>query len=285
MANYRAISPGYLEAIGTRLVRGRAFADTDRSNTPPVALVSTTLADRFLSEQGIGQQLLIPDNSGGQRPLEIIGVVDDVRHAAIDRPGALDIYLPLRQIPADEVSTLRETQFWIVRTASDPAAFRGTFLEHLRAVDPDAAVSNPGAMRQLIDDSLGPRRFNLALFGAFAATAVLLAVVGLYSLVSYAVSQRTQEIGLRMAVGASQGDVQRMILRQASVLGLLGIVVGVGLTAAGVPLMSSMVPDLVIPTVMAASATTLLFTVVLMAAWWPARRAAKTEPTVALKVP
>lgn len=284
MANLRAVSPGYLQAVGTRLVRGRGFAETDRANTPPVALVSTALADRFLSAQGIGQQVLIPDNSGGQRPLEIVGVVADVRHAAIDRPGALDIYLPLRQVPADEIASLRETQFWIVRTASDPAVFRGTFLEHLRAVDPDAAVSNPGAMRQLVDDSLGPRRFNLALFAAFAATAVLLAVVGLYSLVSYAVSQRTQEIGLRMAIGASQADVQRMILRQATMLGLLGIAVGVGLTGAGVPFVSRMVPDLAIPTLMAALATTLLFIVVLMAAWWPARRAAKTEPTVALKV-
>jgi putative ABC transport system permease protein len=284
MANLRTISPGYLEAVGTRLVRGRRFADTDRSNTPPVALVSVALADRLLSERGIGQQLLIPDNTGGQRPLEIVGVVDNVRHAALDRPGALDIYVPLRQIHADEVSSLRETQFWIVRTAVDPAAFRGTFLEHLRSVDPDAAVSNPGAMRQLVDDSLGPRRFNLTLFGAFAATAVMLAVVGLHSLVSYAVSQRAREIGLRMALGASQGDVQRMILRQATTLGLLGVGVGVVVAGAGVPLLSSMIPDLVIPTVMAGSATALLFTVVLMAAWWPARRAAKTEPTVALKL-
>src|SRR5262249_34771385 len=140
-ANFRAISPGYLEAVGTRLVRGRAFEDTDRSNTPPVALVSTALADRFLSERGIGQQLLVPDNGGGQRPIEIIGVVDTVRHAALDRPGALDIYVPLRQIRADEAPYLRDTQFWIVRTASDPAAFRGTFLEHLHSVDTDAAVS------------------------------------------------------------------------------------------------------------------------------------------------
>lgn len=283
MANLRTISPGYLEAVGTRLVGGRPIADTDRSDTPRVALVSAALADRFLSKRWTGQQLLIPDNTGGQRPLEIVGVVDNVRHAALDRPGELDIYLPLRQINADEVSSVRETQFWIVRTAANPAAFRGTFLEHLRAVDPDAAVSNPGAMRQLVDDSLGPRRFNLTLFGAFAATAVMLAVVGLYSLVSYAVSQRAQEIGLRMAIGASQADVQRMILRQAATLGLLGIAVGVGLTAAGAPLVSSMVPELVIPIAMAASATTLLFIVVLVAAWWPARRAAKTEPTVALR--
>ena len=178
---------------------------------------------------------------------------------------------------------MRESQFWMVRTASDPAAFRETFLEHVRSVDPEAAVSNPGPMRQALDESLGPRRFNLSLFGAFAGTAILLAVIGLYGLVSYAVSQRTQEIGLRMAIGATPGDVQRMILRQAATLGLLGIVVGVGITGAGLPLVSSMVPSIAVPPVMAAVATVLLFAVVVMAAWWPAHCAARTEPTVSLR--
>jgi predicted permease len=283
MANMRAITPGYLSAVGTQLLQGRAFAETDRSNTPPVALVSAALADRFLSGQVLGRQLLVNDNNTGPRPIEIVGVVENVRHAALDLPPAMDIYVPLRQSHPDGLSFIRESQFWMVRTASDPAAFRATFLEHLRSVDPDAAVSNTGAMRQALDESLAPRRFNLSLFGAFAVTAILLAVVGLYGLVSYAVSQRAQEIGLRMAIGATQGDVQRMILRQAAALGLLGTLVGVGVTGAVLPLVSKVVPNVSVPPVMAAAATTLLFAVVVMAAWWPARRAARTEPTLALK--
>jgi putative ABC transport system permease protein len=256
-----------------------------------VALVSVALADRFLSGGALGQELLIHDNNQGPRPIEIVGVVENVHHTALDLPPGLDVYIPLRQIHADGVSFLRNNQFWMVRTGSDPAAFRATFLTHLRAVDPDAAVSGTGTMRQLLEDSLGPRRFNLGLFGAFASTAVLLAVVGLYGLVSYAVSQRAQEIGLRMAIGATQRDVQQMILRQAATLGIAGAGAGLGLAWAVRPLISGMVPstgiragqDVSINPAAAAATAALLIGVVLMAAWLPARRAARIEPTLALK--
>jgi ABC-type antimicrobial peptide transport system permease subunit len=174
----------------------------------------------------------------------------------------------------------------MISTALDPAAFARTFLEHVRSLDPDAAVSNVGPLHEFVADSLGPRRFNLALFAAFAATAVLLAVVGLYGLVSYAVSQRGREIGLRLAIGATPGDVQRMILRQAGRLGLAGTLVGAGVVAAGLPLVSSLVSavDVAVSTATVSVAATLLLAVVLTAAWWPARRAARIEPTVALRV-
>ena len=222
--------------MGTRLLQGRAFSEADRSNTPRVALVGAALADRFLSGGAVGERLLIDDNNEGPRPVEIVGVVENVRHTALDLPPALDVYIPLRQVHPDGVPLLRNNQFWMVRTGSDPAAFRATFLAHLRAVDPDAAVSGTGTMRQFLDAWLGPRRFNLGLFGAFASTAVLLAVLGLYGLVSYAVSQRAPEIGLRMAIGATQRDVQRMVLRQAAGLGIAGAAVGLGLAGAVRPL-------------------------------------------------
>jgi ABC-type antimicrobial peptide transport system permease subunit len=287
MANLRAITPGYLDAAGTRLLQGRALLETDRSETPPVALVSQALADRLLSGRVLGQQLLINDNnSDGPRPLEVVGVVENVRYAALSLPGTMDIYLPFRQVHPDSVSDIRDNQFWMVRTATDPAAFARVFLEHLRSVDRDAAESHMGPMDQVVENSLGPRRFNLALFAAFAATAVLLAVVGLYGPVSYAVSQRGPEIGLRLAIGATPGDVQRMILKQAATLGLLGTVLGAGLAGAGLPLVSSLLPtvDAAASTAIATGAATLLLAVVLTAAWWPARRAARTEPTVALRV-
>ncbi len=282
-ANLRAMSPGYPSTVGTRLLHGRSFSETDRPSTPPVALVSAALADRFLSGRAVGQRLLIDDNNDGPRPVEIVGVVENVRQTALDLPPTLDVYIPLRQIHSDGVAFLRNNQFWMVRTDSDPAAFRAVFLSNLRAVDPDAAVSGPGAMRQLLDDSLGPRRFNLGLFGAFASTAILLAVLGLYGLVSYAVSQRAPEIGLRMAMGATQRDVQRMILRQASGLGIAGAAVGLGVAGAVRPLLSHMAEDVWIDPGVAAAAASLLLGVVLMAAWLPARRAARIEPTLALK--
>ncbi len=284
-ANLRAISPGYLAAAGTRLLQGRAFSETDRPQAPSVALVSAALAGRYLGGRAVGRRILIDDNNEGPRPLEIVGVVENVRHSTVrgDLPPAFDVYIPLSQMHPDGVSSLRNNQFWMVRTESDPAAFRQTFLAHLSEVDADAAVSDTGAMRQLLDASFGPRRFSLAIFGAFAATAVLLAVLGVYGLVSYAVSQRTAEIGLRMALGAAPREVRHMILRQAARLGFAGSAAGLGLAVALGALAARFVPDSRIDPAVAATTAASLLGVVLLAAWLPARRAARIEPTVALR--
>ena len=290
-ANLRAISPGYLTAVETRLLQGRGFSELDRSDTPDVALVSAALAERSLSGNAVGRRLLIDDNNQGPRPIEVIGVVENVRQAALDLPPALDIYVPLRQVHPDGVALIRNNQFWMVKTAADPAAFRGTFLAHLRAVDPDAAVSSTGPMRQYIDAWLGPRRFNLGLFAAFAATAVVLAGSGLYGLVAYAVSQRTREIGVRMAIGATRGDVYRMILRHAALLGVAGVVGGLSLASVARPLIASMLgstasassAEVSIAPAVVLGAAALLIAIVVMAAWLPARRAARIEPTLALR--
>jgi predicted permease len=283
MANLRAISPAYLATVGTRIVQGRALAETDTASAPQVALVSAALADRFLPSGAIGRRLLINDNNTGPRPVEIVGVVENVRHTGLDVPAPVDIYLPFRQLHPDRVPQARDNQFWMVKTASDPEGFRETFAAHLRAIDPDAAVSGTGAMRRLLDDWLGPRRFNLGLFTAFALTALALAGIGLYGLVSYAVSQRAGEIGLRMAIGATQGNVQWMIVTQAVRLGIVGTLLGLGLAALARPLLSGMVPDVSIGTVAMAGAASVLVAVVLVASWLPARRAARIEPTLALR--
>jgi putative ABC transport system permease protein len=282
-ANVRAISPGYLSTVDTKLLQGRSFAETDRSNTPHVALVSNALADRFLSGAAVGQHLLINDNNQGPRPVEIVGVVENVRHIGLDQPPALDIYIPLPQVHQDFLSRVRENQYWMVRTESDPGAFGATFLAHLRAVDPDAAVADTGAMRQLLDAWLGPRRFNLGLFGSFALTAVLLAIVGLHGLVSYTVSQRTPEIGLRMAMGATQGNVQRMILGQAAWLGSAGAIGGIGIALSARPFIGRVMRDVGIDPITLLITVVLLLGVVLLAAWLPARRAARIEPSSALR--
>jgi predicted permease len=289
-ANLRAISPGYLSAVRTRLLHGRSFAETDRSDTPSVALVSASLADRFLAGRPLGQRLLIDDNNTGPRPIEVVGVVENVRHAALDLPPAPDIYVPLRQVHPHGVGIVRNNQFWMVRTASDPSALRAAFLAHLRAVDPDAAVSDTGTMRQFFEASLGPQRLTLALIGAFALTAVLLAVIGLYGLASYAVSQRRPEIGLRLAIGATPGEVQWMILRQAAWLGAVGAGIGLVLAAAMRPVLSSLAPSIGtgggqgarIDPAAAAAVTAFLVCVVLLAAWRPARRASRIAPTLTL---
>jgi putative ABC transport system permease protein len=288
-ANLRIITPGYFTTVGTRVVQGRRFAETDRSNAPAVAMVSAALADRFLSGDAVGRRILIDDNNDGPRSVEVVGVVENVRQAALDAPPAFDIYLPLRQLHRDGVALVRNNQFWMLRVGQstlDPTTLRTIFVRRLRAVDPDAAVSDTGTMRQFVDASLGPRRFTLGLFGAFALTTVLLAVLGLYGLVSYAVSQRAGEIGLRLAIGATPRTVQQMMLRQAARLGIVGVLLGLGVTMTARALISQLAPSVnnvtIDPTIATATAIVLV-AIVLLAAWLPARRASHIEPTVALR--
>jgi ABC-type antimicrobial peptide transport system permease subunit len=209
--------------------------------------------------------------------------VEDVRQAALDDPPSLDLYIPLRQIHPDRVESLRSYQFWMIRAGIAPAALRSSFLTQLRAVDEDAAVSGAGTMREYVEAALGPRRFNLGLFVVFSLTGVLLAVFGLYGLVAYAVSQRQREIGLRMAIGATERDVQRMILRQAALLELAGAALGGCLAAVARPLVSHLAQDVSVPIQPAIATTALLLLLVTLAAWLPARRAARIQPTLALR--
>jgi putative ABC transport system permease protein len=282
-ANLRAITPGYLAAVHTRLLAGRPFSELDRSDTPPVALVSSALAGRFLGSEPLGRQLLIDDNSKGPRPVEVVGVVENVRLTALDAPPGLDIYLPLRQIHPDAVIFLRSNQFWMVRTNTDPAAFQLPFVAQLRAVDQDAGVSSTGTMRQYLEASLGPRRFMLLLLAAFSFTAVVLAVTGLYGLISYTVGRRRREIALRMALGATEQDVLRSVMRQAVGLSLAGTAVGLVVVVAARPLWARIAEGSSVDPVAAIAMTALLVGVASAAGWLPARRASRIEPTLALK--
>jgi hypothetical protein len=277
--NLRIISPGYLPAVGTRLIQGRSLLESDGAAQPPVALVSAALATRFLNNQPLGRRLLLNDNSRGPRPVEVIGVVGDVRQEALDVPPALEVYVPLRQIHPEAAALLQNNQFWMLRTSTTPGALRSSFVAQLRAVDPDAAISSAGAMRDFVEAGLGPRRFHLGLFVAFSLSGALLAVSGVYGLVSYAVSQRRQEVGLRMAIGACQADIQRLIVRRAVLLGLAGALPGSGIAA----LAQRLAPGAAIPWGWGAAVAAGLLALVALAAWLPARRAARISPAVALR--
>ena len=171
----------------------------------------------------------------------------------------------------------------MIRITTPASAFRSSFLTHLRAVDPDAAVSSAEPMRQYIDTGLSPRSFNLGIFAAFSLGGALLAVIGVYGLVSYAVSQRRSEIGLRMAVGATEQDIGQMILREAATLGLTGAMLGGGIAAIAQPLLTHLAEDVSIPFLPAATIASLLLVLVTIAALPPARRAARISPALAMK--
>jgi hypothetical protein len=280
-ANLRVISPGYLAAVGTPLVDGRAFSEADRSDSAPVALVSAALADKFLAPRPIGRHILINDNSKGPRPVEVVGVVGNVRQAALETPPTFDVYLPLRQLLPEAVAFVTSYQFWMVRVATDPDAFRNPFLAELRAVDPDAAGSSAGPLSRFVDSSLGPGRFNLGLFAAFSLTAMLLAVSGVHTVIAYNVNQRRQEIGVRMAIGASETDVVRLIVGQAARFACLGIAAGGLVAIAARPLIAGLARNEALDAVQSGAVVALLAAVVLSAAWLPARRAARIQPGVA----
>jgi predicted permease len=281
--NFRVITPGYLAAAGTRVLRGRAISDRDRPETSPVALVSEAFADRWLGAEPLGQRVMINDNNTGPRPVDVVGIVENVRQSSLDGPPASDLYIPLSQIHPDGITIFRSFQFWMVRTDADPEALKTSFVKALQTVDRDVAVSGMGTMRQGLENWFAPRRFSLTMFVAFSLTAVLLAVSGLYGLVSYAVSQRRREIGLRMALGASIVDVRRLILRDAAKLAVIGIALGVVLVLAARPLKSWLIGDATIDPVLASAATLVLFLVVVLAGALPAYRASRIQPTVVLK--
>jgi predicted permease len=283
-ANLRVMTPGYLAALGTRLKSGRPLSETDGSTSLPVALVSAALADRFLAPHPIGRQVLIDDNSNDPRPVEVVGVVEDVRQTALDTPPTYDIYIPLRQIHPESVAFISNNQFWMIKLGTDPGAFRVPFLTALREVDPDAAVSNTGPWRTLVDAWFRPRRFTLALIGAFSCTALLLAVLGVYTLVSYTVSQRRQEIGLRMAIGASAWDVRWLILGQAARLVCAGLAAGLFLTIVARPIVP-MTRGAAPASWLGVLSAGVIVVVVIAAAWLPARRATRLQPGLSLDPP
>jgi predicted permease len=279
----RIITPDYLAAAGTRLVAGRHFTEADRWDTTPVGLVSAAFAARFLHGAAVGRRVRINDNNTGPRPVDIVAVVEDVREEALDAPAGFDIYLPLRQVHPDRLANLRNYQFWMIRTTTAPSSVRLPFVAQLRAVDHDAGVSGMSTMREYVEAALGPRRFSLGLYAAFSLTGVILAVVGMYGLVSYAVSQRQREIGLRIAIGATERDVHQMILRQAAFLGISGALLGGCLAAIAQRFMAPLAQGISISIPSVVINVTLLVALMTLAAWLPARRAARIPPAVALR--
>ena len=281
--NYRVITPGYLDATGTRLRRGRGLSERDRTGTVPVALVSDALATQYLGDSPLGRQIAIDDNNTGPRAVEVVGVVDNVRLTSVSGAAELALYIPLSQIHPDGVGFVRTNQFWMVRSDRGPEGLEPAFVKALQAADRDAAVSGIGTMRQGLDAWFAPRRFSLSVFVAFAIAAVLLAASGLYGLMSYAVSQRRREIGVRMALGASVGHVRWLVLGHAAGLALAGIAAGLGLTTVARPLARWLPGDAVIDPATTVVSAAILFAVVMLAVAFPARQAARVAPTVALR--
>jgi len=281
----RGVSPRYFETMGIRLVRGRVFTDQDRRGGQPVAIIDENLAREYWPNQdALGQRL----RNGNNAPWKtIVGIVRPVRHSqvvgeeasreGVEGSGKGVYYFPLYQENSPAT-------FLIARTSGDPAALAGAIRLAVHDVDPGQPVSDLKTMDERIAMSMGPRRSAVTLLSVFAAMALTLAAVGLFGLIRYNVTQRTQEIGVRMALGASRSEVLRMVLGESLRLALLGVAGGLVAAFALTRVLSSLLYG-VSPTdpLTFAGMALVLISVALLASSIPAQRATRVDPLVALR--
>jgi putative ABC transport system permease protein len=269
-----AISHDYLRAQGIPLVKGRAFTEQETKETPRVTIINENFARTYFpNEDPLGKRLIIDD--GQPLPCEIIGVARDIKQFSLAAESTPTMYMPRIETGFANV---------VVRTAGDPVAVASAVRASVLAIDKDQPVANVRSMEEILSSSVAGPRFRTLLLGIFAVVALGLAAVGIYGVMSYTVTQRTREIGIRMALGARGSDVLRLVVRQGITLALVGVATGVGVALALTHLLTGMLFNVSAtdPATFAIIAL-LLITVALLACWIPARRATKVDPMVALR--
>jgi putative ABC transport system permease protein len=282
-AYYRTASGGYFAALGIPLIRGRVFDGTDNQQTPKVAVINEKAARRYWpNENPIGKRVLsgLDDNQWST----IVGVVGDVKHVGLDANTDPEVYYQYLQIPPEAMTLAEGTVALAIRTTSDPTAITSAVRGEVRALDPSLPVFNVQTMQDLLHGSVAQPRFRTFLIGMFAALALVLAALGLYGVVAYSVSQRTTELGVRVALGAQPGDILSLVVSHAAGLALIGLAIGIGLSFAGSRLIARFLFG-VTPAdpVTLAAVSFVILAVALAAALVPALRAAQVDPAVALR--
>ncbi len=274
-ANYYSVTPGYFTAMGIRLVRGRLFTEQDGPDAPRVCVINERFAkELFPGQDPLGQRLEVSSSKGWR---EIVGIAADTKQYDLTTDTTKQVYDPFAQHPMQGMTL-------VVRAASDPAAVAGPIRDAVRSLDPDLPVGTMQTLSDLVAESVAPQRFSMLLLGAFALSALFLAAIGLYSVISYSVSQRTNEVGIRVAHGAQRGDIVWLVLREGLGLTLLGVVIGLaGFLAAG-RLMSGFLFGVAAtdPATLAAAPLVLL-AIAALACLVPAWRAARLDPIVTLR--
>jgi putative ABC transport system permease protein len=281
LAAYRSVSPDYFRAMGISLQRGRVFDSRDTANSPPVILVNRRLAEQFWpAEDPTGKRMKIGPIDSQNPWAVVVGVVGDSRQSGLYGEPNFELYVPYAQERRGFVAP----RDLVVRTNGDAASLAGAVRQAVWAVDKDQPISNVRTMDQVLATAVSRERFQTLLLALFATLALVLACVGLYGVISYAVVQRTHEIGVRMALGAQPGDVLRLVINQGMLLTLIGLVIGVAGAFALTRFMTEMLFGITATdTLTFAAVPTVLGAIALLACYFPARRATKVDPLVALR--
>ena len=273
------VTPAYPQTMAIQLLQGRALTERDTETTPSVALINETMArEMWPGQDPIGKRIKFPGSEKNPQPWRtVIGIVGDVKQYALDRKDPMQIYLPEAQFPTSFMTL-------VVHTSSDPKTLIAAVRTEIHEMDKDQAVYNIATMEQLLAESISLRRFSTLLLMSFAGVALMLSGVGIYGVISYSVTQRTHEIGVRMALGASRRDIIHLVVRQGMAMTLAGVGIGLIATFALTRVMESLLFN-----VSATDPATLIIVpvaltiVALGACFVPARRAAKVDPMVALR--
>lgn len=279
------VSPDYFQTMGIELVQGRSFTPQDRPDTPPVMIIDEALAQQhFPNEDPIGKR--ISQSTTGTPSYEIVGVVRHVEHTSLEAQGPRtpQFYLNFNQIPPERLPSSTRRINLLTRTDVEPSSLTSAVRGEIAALNKDQAVFNVRTMEEIVSLSLAQRRFSMLLLTVFAVAALALASIGIYGMLSYAVAQRTREIGLRMTLGAQAGNVLRLVIGQGMRLTLVGVVLGLIASLALTRTMNTLLFGVSATDPLTFGGIALLLILVaLFACWFPARRATKVDPIIALR--
>jgi putative ABC transport system permease protein len=287
---WRCGSPHYFSALSVPLLKGRVFDQRDTGHSARVAIVNEMFAKKYWPKgDPIGQRITIAKGLGPQfeEPArEIVGIIGNIRENGLKTGDQPVMYVPQSQI-TDGLTQLANSVLplsWIVQTAVDPTSLSAAIQHEIQSVDSQLAASKIRTMDQVISESTARQNFNMLLLTIFAGLALLLAAIGIYGLMSYTVEQRTQELGIRMALGASRGDMLKLVVRQGLLLAGIGVPVGLGASFA----LNRLLADLLFGVkatdpVTYAAVTVILISVAVLASYIPARKATQIDPMIALR--
>jgi len=280
-APIRIAGADYFETMGIPLLQGRVFKETDKFDSLPVVIVNERFAQKFFPGQNVVGKRIKPGWSVGDdkaKMREIVGVVGNVKHLSLQTDFTPEMYVPASQVPVNVV--------WIVaRTSlSDPAALTNAVRDQLASVDRDIPLTQVRVFDEYMSRTLAKPRFNALLLSIFSGTALLLTAIGIYGVLAYSVSQRTNEIGIRIALGAAQSNIFRLVVGQAMLMVAISILIGLFGAFMATRFLSSLLYGVAAwDPITFASIATLIAAVAFLACWLPARRATRVDPVVALR--